>query len=88
MAGHMQHGERQVADADRLAFDEPARRRDVARVGDAEALRPRFEIREQEGVALVRPLDRQRQGLAQLGGAARMIDMAVRQQDFSGVTLS
>ena len=81
VAGDMQHIERQIADAHRLAFDQPARRRDVAHVGDAEARALLLEIREQERIALVRPLDRNRQRFGKIGRAARVIDVAMRQQN-------
>jgi len=75
VAGNVQHTKRQIADADRLAFDQPARRRDIAHVGDVETLPLRFEVLQQESVLLVRPFDREIQRLGELRRTARMVDV-------------
>src|SRR6185503_3327495 len=81
VTGDVQHVECQIADADRLAFDQPAIGFDVARVRDAEARTLSLEAREQEGVALVGSLDRDGERLGKFGRAARMIEVAVRQKN-------
>ncbi len=87
VAWHVQHGESMTADADLLAFVQPAIGRHGARLGQAEAAALLGEALQQEQILTSRPLDRHRpalrgrQGGAQFVGAAGMVDMAVRQQD-------
>ena len=81
MAGAMQDVEGQLADRDLVAFVEPAVRREIAHAGHAEARAARHHIVEQELVGDMRALDRHLQRVAQFGGAADMVDMAMGQPD-------
>jgi len=70
------------ADRDLIAFIEPAVRREIAHAGHAEPRAAGYHIVEQELVGDVRAFDRHFQRVAQLGGAADMVDMTVGQPDF------
>ena len=74
------------ADLDLVAFVEPAVGREIAHPGHAEAGAARHHIVQQELVRDMRALDRYTQHLAQFGGAADMVDMAMGQPDLLDVT--
>src|SRR6185503_7185442 len=80
VAGTVPNVERELADSDLIAVDQPARRLEraadhsVARTVLAEPLDP-------ETVVLVRALDRDAELLREDSGAAAMVDMAVGEQD-------
>ena len=82
MAGAMQDVEGQLADRDPIALIEPAVRRKIAHACDAESRAAGHHIVEQEFVGDVRAFDRHLQRVAQFGGAADMVDVAVGQPDF------
>src|SRR6266446_6842436 len=81
MAGAMQDVEGQRADRDPIALIEPAVRREIAHARDAEPRAAGHHIVEQEFVGDVGAFDRHLQRVAQLGGAANMVDVAVGQPD-------
>ena len=81
MAGAMQDVEGEIPDRDRIAFIEPAVGPEIAHVSHAEALAARDDIVEHVFVGDVRTLDLDLQRVAQIGGAADMVNMAVRQPD-------
>ena len=73
--------EGEAADGDGIALGEPAIRRDRSGIVEAVTRAGLGQGVEQEPVRLVRPLDGDAEPLLQLGGAAGMVDMAMRQQD-------
>src|ERR1700730_4337185 len=81
MAGAMQDVEAQLADRDPVALMKPAVRRKIAHACHAKPRAAHHYIVEQEFVGHVRAFDRHLERVAQLGGAADMIDMAVGQPD-------
>ena len=66
---------------DLIAFVEPAVGPEIAHPGHAEALAAAHDIVEQVFVGDVRALDLHLQRVAQIGGAADMVDMAVGEPD-------
>ena len=70
-----------LTDRNLIAFGEPAVRCEIAHAGHAEARAARHHIVEQELVVDVRTHDLDLQRVAQIGGAADMIDMAMGQPD-------
>ena len=82
MAGAVQHLEDMRAEGDGLAFLEIAIRHQIAHgAHHVEACRRGFDIGEQHRIVLVRADHRDPQRLAQLVGAAGMVDMAVGNPD-------
>src|SRR3954464_11774869 len=82
MAGAMQDVESEVADFDLIALVEPAVGSEIAHIGHAKTFAATHDIIEQIFVSDMRAFDLHLQGVAQLGGAADMIDMAVGEPDF------
>src|SRR5882757_1196340 len=81
MAGAMQDVEDEIADRDLIALIEPAIGPEIAHAGHAETFAAADDVLEQIFVGNVRALDFDLQRIAQLGGAADMVDMAMRQPD-------
>jgi len=81
MAGAMQDVEAQFADRNLVALVEPAVRREIAHAGHAEPRAARYDIVEQELVGDVRADDLDLQRVAQIGGAADMIDVTMGEPD-------
>ena len=81
MAGAVQDVKGQFADRDLIALVEPAVGAEIAHAGHAETLAARDDIVEQVFVGDMRAFDLHLQRVAQIGGAADMVDMAVREPD-------
>src|SRR6185312_10067416 len=78
----MAHAERRLADTDDVAVLKPAARRAVFRVGKSRTPGIATKAVEQGCIVLVRAFDRNGKFARQLGRAARMVEMAMRQKDF------
>src|SRR5947199_9671076 len=81
MAGAMQDVESEITDRDLIALVEPAIGPEIAHAGHAEALAAAHDIVEQVFVGDVSALEFYLQPVPQIGGAADMVDMAVRRPD-------
>jgi hypothetical protein len=79
--GAVQDIEIEAADADAVAFLEPAVRCEIAHSGHAEPFATLHHGIQQKPVVDVRPDDLDLQRVAQFGRAADMVDVAVRQPD-------
>ncbi len=87
MPGTVPHAELDIADPDRVAVFEPARRQTILGVAETRAARVAAKILQQEQIVLVRPLDRHTERAREPGCAAGMIEMAVALRGpFSRVT--
>ncbi len=78
----MQDVETELADLDLIAFLEPAVGREIAHAGHAEPRAAGHDIVEQKLVGDMRTFDRHFQRVAQIRGAADMVNMAMGQPDF------
>src|ERR1700684_1401327 len=87
MAGAMQDVEAELANRDLVTLAEPAIRREIAHAGHAETGAACDHIVAQMLVLNMRSLDRHLEPIAQLGGAADMIDMAMGQPDFLDIDI-
>jgi hypothetical protein len=65
-----------------IAAVQPAVRHNAARIGHAKFGSARRQVFQQEQVILVRAFDLNSQRIAKFRGASRMIDMAMRKQNF------
>jgi hypothetical protein len=81
MARAVQDVEGEIADRDLIAFVEPAVGPEIAHARHAETLATRDDIVEQVFVGDMRAFDLHLQRVAQIGGAADMVDMAVGEPD-------
>ena len=82
MARTMQHGQRELADPDHLALVQPAAWGKAARLGQAGAFRLFRHAVDQKGIVPMRPFDGHAKTFGQFRCTARMIRMAMGNEDF------